>query len=106
MTWRRGTSWAGASTTATSSTPTSLAWFGCTPPSAPPSAGARRRWAVDVAVVATTIGLLVCLLPLSSAGRLWAVLALFGLYFSTTEGGHCQRDVWMLLPALLAVYWR
>ncbi|MCA8997061.1 MAG: hypothetical protein KDA80_08745, partial [Planctomycetaceae bacterium] len=30
-------------------------------------------------------------------------LSLFGLYFSQSEWVHCQRDIWMLCPALLAV---
>jgi hypothetical protein len=31
------------------------------------------------------------------------VLAVYAFYFSTTEWCHCQRDVWMLLPALVAL---
>jgi hypothetical protein len=60
---------------------------------------------VDLAVVATIAGLLArCLRRDGAAGApvLWTVLALAGFYLGTSEGSHCQRDVWMLLPALLA----
>lgn len=38
--------------------------------------------------------------------RLWTAFALFGYYFSTSEWCHCQRDTWMLLPALAALHQR
>jgi hypothetical protein len=42
------------------------------------------------------------------AGMATACLAaaVFLFYFSLTAWSHCQRDVWMLLPALLAAYLR
>lgn len=64
--------------------------------------------AFDLLVV-TGIGLLLCRLirdkdePMWSARSAVLLAALFGLYFSLTEWCHCQRDVWMLLPALGAV---
>lgn len=33
----------------------------------------------------------------------WLMFVLLAFYFGTTEWCHCQRDVWMLLPALIAV---
>jgi hypothetical protein len=33
----------------------------------------------------------------------WTAFALFAFYFSLTEWCHCQRDTWMLLPALAAL---
>lgn len=41
-------------------------------------------------------------LEMPAGARRWALAALVAFYFSTTEGNHCQRDVWMLLPALIA----
>ncbi|HEV3117945.1 MAG TPA: hypothetical protein VGY58_12895 [Gemmataceae bacterium] len=38
--------------------------------------------------------------------RAGAALALYAFYFSLTEWCHCQRDVWMLVPALLALHLR
>jgi hypothetical protein len=72
-------------------------------------AGVRRLfgWRSEVlrfadAVVVVTI---VCLLiwDLSPQGRPWLAFFLLVFYFSTPEGCHCQRDLWMLLPALLAL---
>lgn len=40
---------------------------------------------------------------MTRAQRVWFAVGLFLLYFSLAEICHCQRDVWMLLPALLAV---
>jgi hypothetical protein len=62
-----------------------------------------------VAVVAGIIALLTGWL--GSVGRtptvrVWAAVALLGFYFSTSEWSHCQRDVWMLLPALAATLGR
>jgi len=37
---------------------------------------------------------------------LFLALLLFWFYFGTSEWCHCQRDVWMLFPALLALYLR
>jgi hypothetical protein len=61
--------------------------------------------AVDLAVVAVIIGLLVGWLPAgtSAAGRLAAAGVLAAFYLSTSEWCHGQRDTWMLLPALVAL---
>lgn len=40
---------------------------------------------------------------MSSVSRLWTAVALVGFYFSVGEDCHCQRDLWMLLPAALAL---
>jgi hypothetical protein len=40
------------------------------------------------------------------AGQVWTAVALYAFYLSTAEINHCQRDTWMLLPALLALYLR
>lgn len=61
---------------------------------------------VDLAVVSTIVWLLARWLRSMSRPRvvrLWATVALFGFYLSTTEYAHCQRDTWALLPALLAL---
>lgn len=60
---------------------------------------------VDAAVVAAIILLLVRWLPsgTSPAWRLFAVFVLAAFYLTTSEWCHCQRDTWMLLPALLAL---
>jgi hypothetical protein len=42
----------------------------------------------------------------SPAVQVWTAVALFAFYFSTSEWCHCQRDTWMLLPALLALHLR
>jgi hypothetical protein len=65
----------------------------------------------DVAIVGTSIYLLTCWLTFMGASRLvrvWAALVLVFFYLSTPESCHCQRDVWMLLPALaaLTLRWR
>jgi hypothetical protein len=68
------------------------------------SPGALRL--VDLAIV-TGIFLLLArwlrLLGLSRPVRVWTVTALFLYYFAISEWCHCQRDVWMLLPALGAI---
>jgi hypothetical protein len=64
---------------------------------------------VDVLVVAGVVGLLVLwlrALGLSHAALVWTAVVLFGFYFATPEVCHCQRDVWMLLPALGALLLR
>jgi hypothetical protein len=61
---------------------------------------------VDLLVVAAIVWLLarwLRFLGLSPAARVWAAVLLFVFYFSTTEWAHCQRDTWMLLPALVAL---
>jgi hypothetical protein len=59
----------------------------------------------DVAIVATIIVLLVRWLPAGSslAWRLFTALVLASFYLTTSEWCHCQRDTWMLLPALFAL---
>jgi hypothetical protein len=42
----------------------------------------------------------------SRAARVWVVFALLVYYFSQSEWSHCQRDTWMLLPALAALHLR
>jgi hypothetical protein len=61
--------------------------------------------AVDITVVATIVTLLVKWLPTgaSLAWRIFTVLVLASFYLTTSEWCHCQRDTWMLLPALLAL---
>jgi hypothetical protein len=68
----------------------------------------------DVAILAGVIVLLVGHVwrppevpgPGPGAARLWTALALAAFYLATSEGNHCQRDLWMLLPALAALYLR
>jgi hypothetical protein len=61
--------------------------------------------AVDLGVLAAIIVLLVRRLPAgaSAAARLGTAFVLAAFYLSTSEWCHCQRDTWMLLPALLAL---
>jgi hypothetical protein len=61
--------------------------------------------AMDAGLVATIILLLACWLPAGSsmAWRLFTALVLASFYLITSEWCHCQRDTWMLLPALLAL---
>jgi hypothetical protein len=56
--------------------------------------------AADVVVVAVVAWLLGRFLP---RGRAWLAVGVFLFYFSTTEWCHCQRDTWMLAPALAAL---
>jgi hypothetical protein len=62
----------------------------------------------EIAILAGVTGLLVVHIsrPPPQAARLWTALALAAFYLSTSEGNHCQRDLWMLLPALAALYLR
>jgi hypothetical protein len=62
---------------------------------------------VDFAVVSAIIAMLASACqpaPTSRGVRIWTALALFGFYFSTPEICHCQRDLWMLLLALVALW--
>ncbi len=61
--------------------------------------------AVDLGVLAAVVILLVRWLPASASGaaRLGTAFVLASFYLSTSEWCHCQRDPWMLLPALLAL---
>jgi hypothetical protein len=64
---------------------------------------------VDLLIVAGNVALLVGwlrLLGIGRAARAWAAVLLFLFYFSTTELAHCQRDMWMLLPCLVALHLR
>jgi hypothetical protein len=65
--------------------------------------------AVDLLIVCGIAGLLVAWLGrlgLSRPARAWTLFALFVYYFSLSEWSHCQRDTWMLLPALAALHLR
>ena len=62
--------------------------------------------AVDLAVFTGIVWLLadwlkLCGMPV--AGRLWTSGFLFMFYLTAFEGCHCQRDMWLLLPSLIAV---
>jgi hypothetical protein len=64
---------------------------------------------VDFLVVSAIVWLLVrWLRPLGRgrAERVWAGVLLLTFYLSTSEWVHCQRDVWMLLPALGGMWLR
>ncbi len=58
---------------------------------------------VDLLWVASAIGLLIGWVPKSTAARFWTAAVLFGFYFATSEDCHCQRDIWMMVPALAAL---
>jgi hypothetical protein len=60
---------------------------------------------VDLGVLAAVVFLLVRWLPAGASGaaRLGTAFVLACFYLSTSEWCHCQRDPWMLLPALLAL---
>ncbi len=64
----------------------------------------------DAGVVAAIVFVLLRWLPAGCpvAWRLFSATALTAFYLSTSEWCHCQRDTWMLLPALLAagLRWR
>jgi hypothetical protein len=62
--------------------------------------------AVDLLVVAGAVAVLDRLAARAGAGRAaraWAVAGAAVYYPFTSEFNHCQRDVWMMLPALKAV---
>jgi hypothetical protein len=61
--------------------------------------------AVDLAMMAAVVALLLRWLPVGASGtaRLGTAFVLAAFYLSTSEWCHCQRDPWMLLPALLAL---
>jgi hypothetical protein len=71
---------------------------------------------IDALCVAGIIGLLASWFRASRGGKAaagkssyrmgWTVFALAAFYLSTSEWCHCQRDVWMMLPALGAFYLR
>jgi hypothetical protein len=65
--------------------------------------------AVDLLVVAATTALLAGWLRRAGATRpavAWFVAGVAWFYPFTTEFSHCQRDVWLFLPAVLACRWR
>jgi hypothetical protein len=41
--------------------------------------------------------------PLSTTARLWSAVAISLFYLGNSEWCHCQPDMWMLIPSLLAV---
>jgi hypothetical protein len=64
---------------------------------------------VDILIYTAIVGLFLSLL--AKMGRSWAVRAwtavvLYAYYLTTSEMCHCQRDMWMLLPTLLALHLR
>ena len=72
---------------------------------------------VDLAIIAGVVFLLsrwpairseskIALGTASRAGTFLLATLLFWFYFGTSEWCHCQRDPWMLLPALLGLYLR
>jgi hypothetical protein len=64
---------------------------------------------VDFGVVAIVVALLAIWLRRQGRSPLvlsWTVFALLACYLSMNERCHCQRDTWMLLPALLALFQR
>jgi hypothetical protein len=63
----------------------------------------------DLVVVGGTIALLWLFLKrigISHAGRAWFVAACAFFYVYETEFIHCQRDMWMLLPTVIALHLR
>ena len=57
----------------------------------------------DLVVVTGIVWLLLRWLPAGGALPAATAALLFSFYLSTNEWCHCQRDMWMLLPALLAL---
>lgn len=65
--------------------------------------------AVDLAVVSGSVALLWFWLRrvgVSHAGRTWFAVGALFFYVFETEFIHCQRDVWMLLPTIVALHLR
>ncbi len=61
---------------------------------------------IDAGVVGLALTLLVMWLGYAGRGsgvRAWGAALFAGFYFSTSEWSHCQRDVWILLPAMLGL---
>ncbi|MBO0697888.1 MAG: hypothetical protein J2P46_05820, partial [Zavarzinella sp.] len=64
---------------------------------------------VDLLVFATVLWLLTRLMKssgVSASGRVWFAVAAALFYLFETEFIHCQRDGWMLLPAVAATWLR
>src|SRR4051812_34634937 len=58
---------------------------------------------IDFLIVTLIVGLLMLWfrrLGLTPTARVWTAVVLMGFYLATSEVSHCQRDMWMLLPAL------
>ena len=65
--------------------------------------------AFDLAIFSGIVWLVYRLLTVAAAApavRVWAAVGLYGFYFSLPETCHCQRDVWMLFFAMLALQLR
>jgi len=63
----------------------------------------------DILIVATVVGLLCRWLRtsgLSRAACVWTAVALFAFYLGTSEWIHAQPDIWMMLPAVAALWLR
>jgi hypothetical protein len=63
----------------------------------------------DLVVLAANTGILLLFLHgsrCSVACGAWSAVAMVAFYLSTSEFCHCQRDVWMLTPALIALLLR
>ncbi len=65
--------------------------------------------AADLVVGGVSVMLLICWLGrlgVSRANRIWFAAAMTLFYVYDTQFIHCQRDMWMLLPALVALHLR
>ena len=65
--------------------------------------------AFDLALFAVSVLLLINWLRkwgLSSTVCIWTATVCLLYYYSISEWSHCQRDMWMLVPALVALYLR
>jgi hypothetical protein len=63
----------------------------------------------DLAVISAIVWLLtrwVGPAGTSRAARVWAAVLLYGFYLTASDWLHCQPDVWMFLPALVALHLR
>jgi hypothetical protein len=63
----------------------------------------------DLAVVSAIVALLLIWLRrlgVTRPARVWTAVVLLGFYLGTSEWCHCQRDTWMLFPALGALLLR
>jgi hypothetical protein len=68
------------------------------------SAEAMRAFDLFIfGIIATLAARLVCSAGGSRAAAVWTALGMSGFYLTASEWCHCQRDVWMLCPALAAV---
>ncbi|MFP6614750.1 MAG: hypothetical protein VB835_20745 [Pirellulales bacterium] len=63
----------------------------------------------DMLIFATIVFLLarwIGLLDRPKAIQAWAAVILTTFYLSVSEWNHCQRDIWLLAPALMGIYLR